>query len=49
MSLPQSDFRSVVKNTPLIAIDLIITDPSGAVLMGWRENEPAKETWFVPG
>ena len=49
MSLPESDFRSVVKNTPLVSIDLVITDPSGAILMGWRENEPAKATWFVPG
>jgi colanic acid biosynthesis protein WcaH len=49
MSLPNSAFRNVVKNTPLVSIDLVITDPSGAVLMGWRENEPAKRTWFVPG
>src|SRR5277367_6321025 len=49
MSLSNSDFRDVVKNTPLVAIDLVITDPSGAILMGWRENEPAKGTWFVPG
>lgn len=49
MSLSNSDFRNVVKNTPLVSIDLVITDPSGAILMGWRENEPAKGTWFVPG
>ena len=49
MSLPLPDFRSVVKNTPLVSIDLVIADPSGAILMGWRENEPAKATWFVPG
>jgi colanic acid biosynthesis protein WcaH len=49
MSLPDATFREVVKHTPLIAIDLVITDPTGAVLMGWRENEPAKGTWFVPG
>jgi colanic acid biosynthesis protein WcaH len=49
MLLPKSTFRSVVKNTPLVSIDLVITEPSGAVLMGWRKNEPAKATWFVPG
>jgi colanic acid biosynthesis protein WcaH len=49
MALPKSDFFNVVKNTPLISIDLIIRDPSGAILMGWRNNEPAKNTWFVPG
>lgn len=49
MSLPGSAFRDVVKNAPLVSIDLIITDQSGAILMGRRENEPAKGTWFVPG
>jgi len=49
MSLSDSVFRDVVRNTPLVSIDLVITDPSGAILMGWRENEPAKGTWFVPG
>jgi colanic acid biosynthesis protein WcaH len=49
MTLADSEFRDVVKNTPLVAVDLVITDPSGAVLMGWRENEPAKGTWFVAG
>ncbi len=48
MSLLSSDFRNVVKNTPLVSIDLVIADPSEAILMGWRENEPAKGTWFVP-
>ena len=49
MSLSATEFRNVVKNTPLVSIDLVIADPSGAILMGWRENEPAKGTWFVPG
>jgi len=49
MSLSESDFRSVIRNTPLVSIDLVIADTSGAILMGWRENEPAKGTWFVPG
>jgi colanic acid biosynthesis protein WcaH len=49
MSLSDSDFKSVVKHTPLVSVDLIISDPSGAILMGWRTNEPAKSTWFVPG
>ncbi len=49
MTLLSSDFRNVVKNTPLVSIDLVISDPSGAILMGYRENEPAKGTWFVPG
>jgi colanic acid biosynthesis protein WcaH len=49
MTLSDSEFADVVKNTPLVSIDLIISDPTGAILMGWRNNEPAKDTWFVPG
>jgi len=49
MTLSDSEFVDVVRNTPLVSIDLIISDPSGAILMGWRNNEPAKDTWFVPG
>jgi colanic acid biosynthesis protein WcaH len=48
-SLSSSDFLGVVKNTPLVSIDLVIADRTGAILMGWRQNEPAKDTWFVPG
>jgi colanic acid biosynthesis protein WcaH len=47
--LSSSDFLGVVKNTPLVSIDLVIADRTGAILMGWRQNEPAKDTWFVPG
>src|SRR4051794_21435444 len=39
----------VVRNAPLIAIDLIIQDDSGKVLFGMRTNEPAKGFYFVPG
>jgi colanic acid biosynthesis protein WcaH len=38
-----------VRNAPLVSIDLIITDDEGAVLIGRRNNEPAKGFWFVPG
>ncbi len=33
----------------MISIDLVIEDPSGAILLGWRNNPPAKGYWFVPG
>ena len=49
MTLSDSEFVDVVRNTPLVSINLIIGDPAGAILMGWRNNEPAKNTWFVPG
>lgn len=42
-------FLQVVRHAPLVSIDLIVTNPDGAVLLGLRNNEPARGTWFVPG
>lgn len=39
----------VVRNTPLVSIDLIIRNQDHDVLLGLRVNQPAKDTWFVPG
>lgn len=47
--LSREEFSSVVRLTPLVAIDLILRDPDGRTLVGLRNNEPAKGTWFVPG
>jgi colanic acid biosynthesis protein WcaH len=47
--LNNDEFAQVVRNTPLVAIDLIIRDQIGCVLVGLRTNEPAKGKWFVPG
>ncbi len=49
ITIPREDFTHAVRVTPLISIDLILHDPDGAVLVGLRNNEPAKGTWFVPG
>lgn len=43
------EFLQVVKNAPLVAIDLIIRDENGNFLLGLRLNNPAKGEWFVPG
>ena len=47
--MPAADFDSVVRLTPLVAIDLIVRSPEGRVLVGRRTNEPAKGRFFVPG
>jgi colanic acid biosynthesis protein WcaH len=47
--LSHEDFISIVRNTPLISIDLIVEDAEGRILLGWRNNLPAKGFWFVPG
>jgi len=39
----------VVKNAPLVSIDLIIRNKANQYLVGLRNNAPAQDTWFVPG
>ena len=48
-SLESETFAHIVEHTPLIAIDMIIKDSEGRVLLGRRVNAPAKDYWFVLG
>ncbi len=47
--LGKEDFITVVKNTPLVSIDLAVTANGVDMLMGQRVNQPAAGFWFVPG
>ena len=47
--LDRATFLGIICHTPLVAIDLIVRDAAGRVLLGMRRNEPAKGYWFVPG
>ena len=47
--LSPEDFAEVVKKTPLVSIDLIVLNGNDEVLLGFRSNEPAADSWFVPG
>jgi protein-tyrosine-phosphatase/ADP-ribose pyrophosphatase YjhB (NUDIX family) len=47
--LTDDEFAHVVRNAPLVAVDIIIKDPEDRVLVGRRVNEPAKGHYFVPG
>jgi colanic acid biosynthesis protein WcaH len=47
--LSKQHWLEVVQRTPLVSIDLIVRDPQGRVLVGLRTNEPARDSWFVPG
>jgi len=42
-------WAEVVERTPLVSIDLIVTNARSEVLLGWRNNKPAQHCWFVPG
>ena len=47
--LPLDTFKTIIKNTPLVSIDLIVYNKEGQVLLGLRKNRPAQGYWFVPG
>ena len=47
--LSPDDFHSVVRLAPLVSIDFIIRNARGEVLLGLRNNEPAKGFYCVPG
>jgi len=47
--LSEEDFAQLVRSAPLVAIDLIIRNREGKVLVALRNNEPAKGYLFNPG
>jgi colanic acid biosynthesis protein WcaH len=49
MRLDDKRFLEVIDAAPLVAVDLIIKNADGEVLLGKRRNCPAKGFWFVPG
>lgn len=49
MKLTNEEFGRIIEATPLVAIDLIVHNGEGKILLGKRRNSPAKAYWFVPG
>jgi len=48
-SIADEDMAVVVRVAPLVSIDVVIRDALGRVLVGCRNNEPARGSYFVPG
>ncbi|ADQ68681.1 ADP-ribose pyrophosphatase [Halogeometricum borinquense DSM 11551] len=46
--IPPNEWRTIVENVPIVSVDLVVKH-DGGILLGMRENEPAKGEWFVPG
>jgi len=46
--IPDDEWEAIVANVPLVSVDLVIRH-EGGVILGLRENEPARGEWFVPG
>lgn len=49
MELADEEFIRTIRATPLVAIDLIVQNEIGEILLGRRRNRPAQNYWFVPG
>jgi colanic acid biosynthesis protein WcaH len=49
MKLPLHRFKRIVKDSVLVALDLLIFNDKGEVLVGLRRNSPAKGRLFMPG
>ncbi|MFX1689518.1 GDP-mannose mannosyl hydrolase [Paraburkholderia sp. A1RO-5L] len=49
MKLSDEHFLNAIAATPLIAIDLLVSNAEGEYLLGHRINRPAQGYWFVPG
>lgn len=49
MFLDENTFKTVIASTPLVSIDLVVKNPNGEYLLGYRNNRPAQGFWFVPG
>ena len=47
--LPADQWEQVVRLAPLVSIDLVCRNSEGLYLIGLRNNEPARDLWFVPG
>jgi colanic acid biosynthesis protein WcaH len=47
--LEPGDFARIIQMAPLVAIDVVVRSPDGCVLVGRRNNEPARGFFFVPG
>lgn len=42
------EWKTVVQNVPIVSVDLVVNSSEGIVL-GRRQNAPARGEWFVPG
>ncbi len=47
--LPDSDFLQLIRMAPLVAVDVVVKDVAGQVLVVQRADEPARGYYFVPG
>src|ERR1017187_2004568 len=42
-------FKALIRDAPLVSIDLVVRTKAGRYLLGFRKNRPAKGSYFVLG
>jgi colanic acid biosynthesis protein WcaH len=47
--LPLPEFERAVGALPLVSVDWVLLNPAGQMLLGHRQNAPARHWWFNPG
>jgi colanic acid biosynthesis protein WcaH len=47
--ISDGELSAVVRLAPLVSIDFVIRNPKSQVLLGLRNNAPARGFYFVPG
>jgi colanic acid biosynthesis protein WcaH len=47
--LPIAEFSAACAALPLVSIDLVLTNTRSQLLLGLRNNAPARGCWFTPG
>ena len=46
--IPSAEWATIVEHVPIVSVDLVVL-ADGGVVLGKRENDPARGEWFVPG
>ncbi len=49
LKLSEGDFERLVRAAPLVAIDIVLRNSRGQILLALRSSPPAKNYYFVPG
>jgi colanic acid biosynthesis protein WcaH len=49
MALSPEKYMDIVEYSQIVSLDLVLFDEKKNILLGKRKNNPAKDTWFVPG
>ncbi len=49
MDIPQALYNEIRNSMPIACVDILVTNPSGQILLLKRNNEPMQGQWWFPG